>query len=50
MFVPPFSKGFRVTPRVFRRKEIAPAILIDRLLLETGDFILLETNDRILLG
>ena len=50
MYISPFSKGFRVIPRVMRKKEVAPAILIDRLLLETGDFVLLETGDRILLG
>ena len=49
MYVSSFSKGFRVVPRVFKKAEAAPAIFINRLLLETGDFILLETNDRILL-
>jgi len=49
MFVPPMSKGFRVTPRVIGKEKIMPVVAVDRLLLETADFILLETNDRILL-
>ncbi len=50
MYVPSFSKGFRVIPRVMRKpKEIIVEIGIDHLLLETGDFILLETGDKIIL-
>lgn len=49
MFVPPFSKGFRVVPRVIRRQEVVPVILIDELLLETGNFLLLETGDKLII-
>ena len=50
MYVPSFSKGFRVIPRIMRKpKEIKVGIAIDHLLLETGDFILLETGDKIIL-
>ena len=50
MFVPPMSKGFRVIPRVFGRPtEIIPVIAVDELLLETGDFIFLESGDKIIL-
>ena len=47
MYVAPFSKGFRVIPRVFGRKAIISVIAVNRLLLETSDFILLEIGDRI---
>ena len=49
MYVAPFSKGFRVIPRVFGREKIITIAPIDELLLETGDFILLETGNKIIL-
>ena len=50
MFNPSFRKGFSVFPQVITSKKAVPAIIAPYyLLLETNDFMLLESEDKLVM-